>query len=70
MIFININESKIGHFSRKHRFWRSIQTLQCARAQATMLGIQCFSLESFLDSPSWADFEDCQMGRPLTYRVL
>ena len=61
---------KIASFSVNLGFSGSIQTLQCARAQATMLGIQCFSLESFLDSSSWADFEDCQLDSPLTYRVI
>ena len=45
------NEFYIAGFSVNVGFWGSIQTLQCAIAQATMLSIQCFSLESFLDSP-------------------
>ena len=61
---------KIVGFSVNLGFWGSIQTLQCARAEATMLSIQCFGLDFCFDSPTWADFEDCQLGSPLTYRVL
>ena len=62
--------SEIAGFSVNLGFLGSIQTLQCTRAQAMMHGIQCFSLDSCFDSPIWADFEDCQLGSPLTYRVL
>ena len=64
------NRFKIAVFSVNLGFWGSIQTLQCARAQATMLSIQCFSLDSCFDFPTWADFEECQLGSPLTYIVL
>ena len=43
-----------------------LQTLQCARAQATMHSIQCLSFDFLM----WADFEDCQLDSQLTYRVL
>ena len=58
---------KIVFFSFGTTFGGSIQTLQCARAQANMLRIQCFSLEFCLQCPAWADFEEWQLVSPLTY---
>ena len=55
-------------FFIRHNFWRVKQTLQCARAQANMLHIQCFSLEFCLQCPAWANFEDWQLGSILAYK--
>ena len=62
--------SEIAGFSVNLGFLGSIQTLQCAIAQATMHSIQCFGLDSCFDSTTWAGFEDCQFGSPMTYRVV
>ena len=51
-------------------FWGSIYTLQCARVQTMMLSIQCFSLDSCFEIPSWADLEDCHLESRLIYKVL
>ena len=52
-------------FSASAAFGKSIQTLQC---QATMLNIQCFSLEFQFQFPAWEEFEAHQLGSLLAYK--
>ena len=49
-------------FSFGTTFGGQIQKLQCTKAQANLLCIQCFSLEFCLQCPALADFEDWQLG--------
>ena len=61
-LVIEIRSEKAGS-SMNLGFLGSIQTLQCAIAQAMML-----SLEFQFQFPTWAEFEDCQLSSPLAYK--